>query len=717
MSNMTFMSKNRKLRQTIRFLAGLGAVFLAFFLLVEIFAYLSWYLSGSGKVDLNVLEQLATTLETNPRAYRSGGRVDVESEGQEMASPPQQGSPANASRTHSIGEWGPKRGSDFHEAPMLAERVRAGELPPVNERLPANPLVIIPPDQMGPYGGTWTRFATGPSDMGIFQARLAYDGLVRWGPMARKVLPNLASHWEIEDEGRTYTFWLHQGIRWSDGQPFTVDDILFWYEHILQNPDLTPVVPQEFQRDGELMQVEKVDDYTVRFRFKTPYGLFLKALASGRGYQVAESPAHYLKQYHPDYVPKEQLEEMARESGFDLWYQLYQDKVEWRNPEIPRLWPWIVKKPPPAQPAVFERNPYYWKVDPDGNQLPYIDTMTFEIYDPETINLKAINGEMGMQGRHLQFSNYPLFMEHSKTRGYRVFHWLGSGGGNSTLSLNLNHKDPVLRRIFHDRRFRIALSYAINRQELNEIGFFSVGEPRQMAPPPASPFYSRAYERAYIEYSPEKANQLLDEMGLIERDKSGIRLRPDGKPLRISIEMASVFLSTPVFELIAGYWTEVGVKTELKLEARQLFYTRKAALMHDVGVWGSADELVPVMDPRWFFPFSQESIQGIGYARWYQTNGRQGEVPPPEIQRCMELYRQIERTPDESEQIRLFLEILELNRRNLWVIGIIGNLPSIFLVKDTFRNVPKVAVSGWVFRTPGNTAPECYAIENRINKG
>jgi len=708
----------KRFKNYLIFAAGLGIVLLCLFLLVEILAHLTWHLSGAGEPpDSRKLEKVAALQQRVSQLKRQEweGKENPEEKtaSVQTSEPVSRSTPVDIKPLHSVAEWPLERGPDFHEAPMLKKLVEAGELPPVAQRLPENPLVIMPPEQMGPYGGTWARFATGPSDIGVFEARLAYDGFVRWGPMAQKVLPNLASHWEIQDEGRTYTFWLRKGVHWSDGRPFSVDDILFWYDHILNNADLTPSVPPEFQRDGETMRLEKLDDYTIRFQFKTPYGLFLKVLASGRGYEIVRSPAHYLKQYHIDFVPEERLEEMAREAGFDLWHQLYNDKAEWRNPEIPRLWPWIVKKPPPAQPAVFERNPYYWKVDPEGNQLPYIDHMTFGIYDPETINLKAINGEMGMQGRHLQFSNYPLFMEHSSKRGYRVFHWISGGGGDSAVSLNLNHRDPVLKKIFHDRRFRIALSYAINREEINEIGFFSVGKPRQMAPPPASPFYSPEYESAYIEYDPDKANQLLDEMGLAKRNKDGIRLRPDGKPLQLRIEMSSVFLSTPVFEMIAGYWTDVGVKSQLKLEARQIFYTRKSAVMHDVGVWGSADELIPVMDPRWFFPYSTESIQGINYARWYLTNGKRGETPPPKIQKCIELYRQIERTPDETEQIRLFHEIIELNRENLWVIGVLGDIPSVFLVKDTFRNVPKVAVSGWVFRAPGNTAPECYAIETR----
>ena len=612
---------------------------------------------------------------------------------------------------HTVGEWTSER--QFNQSPMLDRLILGRQsLPPVAERLPTDPLVIYPPDQNGPYGGLWQRYGTSAPDVGIFRARLAYDGLVRWGPMAQQILPNLAVKWKIADEGRVYTFWLRRGVHWSDGQPFTVDDILFWYNHVIRNPELTPTIPREYQRDGIPMIVEKVDDYTVRFKFSSPYGLFLKALASGRSYPMVEYPAHYLKLFHPDFVPVEQLAKIAEKQSFDFWYQLFEDRADWQNVDIPRLWPWILKVPPPAQQILFERNPYYWKVDGDGNQLPYIDQMSFQIYDSQIINMKAMNGEVGMQGRHLQFDNFPKFKANSKNRGYSVKLWISSGGG-SALAINLNHKDPVLKGIFADHRFRKALSHAIDRRQLNEIAFFGIAQSCQISPPPISPFYSADYEKAYTNFDPVKANRLLDEMGLSQRNKDGIRLRSDGRPLHIRIEIASVFLSTPMFELIAKQWTEVGVKTDLKLEARQLFYTRKSALLHDVGVWGSADELIPVMDPRWFFPYSAESIQGIGYARWFQSNGKRGIKPPPEMEKCMELYQQIERTPDPDEQIRLFQQIIDINHQNLWIIGTVGRIPSLFVVKNTFRNVPEVAVSGWIFRTPGSTAPECYAIDNQ----
>ncbi len=617
---------------------------------------------------------------------------------------------AGGVKVHQVAEWSESDGRRFKEAPMLKKRVLAGDLPPVAARLPQDPLVIIPPDQNGPYGGSWTRFATSPKDIGIYRYRIAYDGLVRWGPMGRNVLPNLAVKWRVADGGRTFTFWLRKGVRWSDGQPFTADDILFWYKCVLLNKELTPRVGPDFIRGGEVVRLEKLDDYTIQFRFKEPNGLFIKNLASDLSYDMVNYPAHYLKQFHPDYVPLKELQAKAHANRYDFWYQLFSDRIHWRNPEIPRLWAWRMIKPPPARPVVLERNPYYWKVDPEGNQLPYIDQITFDIFDPETINLKAINGEVGMQGRHMTFQNYQLFMTNRQKGGYRVLHWIDGGVGTLALCPNLNHQDPVLRKILGDSRFRIALSHAINREEINETLFFGVARGRQIAPPPVSRFYDKAYEEAYLKYDPDLANRLLDEVGLDKRDEDGFRLRPDGRPVALNLETSINVSGIPMLQLIAAHWRAVGIKADLKVMARQLFFTRRDALMHDVGVWPGAGVIIPVLDPRYFVPRSSASIQAIAYANWYCSGGKKGEKPPPDMLECLDLFEKIERTPDEGEQIRLFKKILDINRKNLWVIGTVGDYPQIFIVNEKYRNVPKSAVHAWVVRSPGNTAPECYAI-------
>lgn len=664
--------------------AKMFLVMAALVVCVEVFASITWALSGAGSVDLAALESVQV-----PDRH-----------------------PTQARALHTISEWHPDRKRHFQESPRWAQQVAAGQLPPVAERLPENPLVITPPQQMGPYGGTWRRYATGPSDIGIIEARLAYDGLVRWDPMAQRVLPNLATHWDIEEGGRSFTFHLRRGVRWSDGHPFSADDILFWYDDVLQDADITPVIGIEYRHGGELMKMEKLDDLTFRIRFAEPNGLFIKQLASNFSYTMVGYPAHYLKQFHRNYVPEEQLGRLARATGRDFWFQLFTDKREWRNTEMPRLWAWVCTEPPPARPARFSRNPYYWKVDAEGRQLPYIDDVTFDIYDVETINLKVINGEVGMQSRHVSPSEYPLFMANQETGGYRVYHWIDGGDGTFSLSVNLNHKDPVMREIFGDHRFRKALSHALDRESLNEANYYGLGEPRQLAPPPVSAWYVEEYEKAYIEFDQDKANRLLDDMGLKHRNSAGTRLRPDGRPLSIYLEMSSTGSSmSQMFEMIAADWTDVGVQTKVKMSARQLFSQRRNSRLFDVAMWGGAGEIIPVLDPRWFIPYSSASHFGLDYAQWYRTGGRKGEEPPAPMRRALDLFGELKRTMDEEEQIRLFKEIIEINRQHLWAIGGVGAVPQIFIVKNSFRNVPEVAVACWPLRTPGATAPECYAID------
>jgi peptide/nickel transport system substrate-binding protein len=618
--------------------------------------------------------------------------------------------PAAGVGTHAVREWrGPRA---FHEAPMLSALVKAGTLPPVAQRLPAEPQTIVPPQQCGPYGGTWRRFATDAADIGTYAIhRIPYPNMLRWSPMADTLLPHVVTRWEAGPDAKDFTLHLRRGIRWSDGVPFTAEDILFWYTYVLQDDKLTPSIPREYKRAGKLMRVDAPDPYTVRFHFEKPNGRFIDNLAAMPGWEMIDVAAHYFKKFHPAFADEETLNAEAKAHKFDYWYQYFASLRDWQNPDAPRLWPWTVTVPPPARTIVLERNPYYWKVDPQGNQLPYIDRLTFEIFDPETINLKAISGEFGMQGRHLRFDNYPLLMEHAASGHYRVLRWLDSNGGTNNLALNMNTKDPAKHALFNDKRFRIALSLAINRDEINQACFFGQAQPRQCAPPKGSPFYDAAYEKAHTQFDPTEANRLLDALGLTRRNAEGTRLLADGRPLRVRIDCIAMSSSLSALELVARHWTAVGVKADVNTLARQLFYQRKTALMPDVTVWFGADEWNPLLDPRWFFPWKDESNQGIAYAAWFRSSGKKGVAPPAAIQQCMTLYGRIEQTPDPAAQRRLFQGIVDLNRDNLWVIGTVGQAPILYVVSDTFRNVPDVAVSGWQFRGPGNTAPECYSIE------
>jgi peptide/nickel transport system substrate-binding protein len=610
---------------------------------------------------------------------------------------------------HRVEEWG-DRPRQFAEAPDLAARVREGILPPVEERLPENPLVIVPLEQPGPFGGVWRRFGTGVDDIRIATARLTYEGFIRWDATGTKLLPNLASSWEVREEGHVFIIRLRRGLRWSDGAPYTAEDVMFWYEHVLLNPRLTPAIPADFQVAGEVMELRALDEATLEFRFARPHGLFLDMLASGLSMQMAAHPKHYLRQFHPEFISAEGIAAEQRARNFASWNHLYRNRSEWRNPELPTLNAWVITRPPPASPILFERNPFYWKVDPEGNQLPYIDAVSVLMANGEIINFRLLAGETQMQGRHVNLANYPLLMENRERFGFRVYDWPRAAGGLIALSVNLNHRDPVMKEIFRDARFRKALSLAIDRRAVSEVSYHGMGMPRQIAPPPGSLFYDAAYEQAYTAFDLEEANRLLDEMGMTGRDRRGNRLRPDGKPFSMQMEHTTIATDYPAFEIVVSGWRALGLDVRTREQAREIFGRRIQASQHDITAWGGADDYNPLMSPNRFFPI-WDSHGAPDYGRWWTTGGRQGRAPTGDILRCMEVFWQIQETVDRERQIELFQEILDLNRKNLWIIGVVGQIPEPIVVGREMRNVPRRAISGWIFRSPGNTAPESYAID------
>lgn len=670
--------------------AVLVGLVLGFVLLIQGLAHLSWALAGAGEHDLEALR--SRTSENVARQKQVPH--------------------------HEVREWGSNRQRAFSQSGTLDRRVERGDLPPVDDRLPIDPLVVDPPQQMGPYGGTWQRYAVSSSDVGVFSSRLTYDGLVRWSPMGDEVRPNLAKTWKVHDGGRSYTIHLRQGVRWSDGEPFDADDILFWHEHVLLNEALTPVVHPEWRPGGEVVQIFKVDKYTVRFEFAVPHALFVERTLASAIVDAILVPSHYMKQFHVNFAGRADLRAEIQRHGYENWYQLYSYMDRWQNPDRPTLRAWKLERPPPARPVIFTRNPYYWKVDPEGRQLPYIERMSFDIFDVEIITMRAIEGRLSMQKRHIRFDSYPLLMGNHKEGGYRVHQWRTGSGNDLVVAPNLNHRDPQIRELFEDRRFRIALSLAIDRAVMNQVRYFGQAEARQVAASSESPYYDAAYEQAYIEHDPQQAEAMLKAIGL-ERRHDGRWLGRDGRPLRFQIDVTNIpGGGDAMVDLVADAWTAIGIQTDVNRLARPLFVQRREALMHDFIVWEGEWEDNPIVQPRWYLPShpGSGSMHAIGYARWFASRGRRGEEPTGDLREAMEIYWDIEREMDRQKRIEKFQRISELNRKNLWVIGTLGKAPVPVVVHNDMRNVPDVALSSWEVRSPGNTATECYALDRRPSR-
>ena len=537
------------------------------------------------------------------------------------------------------------RSTKGKEAPGLAKLVRSGELPSVEKRLPRTPLQVEPVDRIGQYGGEWTSGILGPADTVWISRTIDYENLLSYTADA-EIVPNVAESYEIRGDGRQYVFHLREGMRWSDGELFTADDIMFWYDAQLRNDELSPVPPQWMVSGGELGTVEKLDEYTVSFGFTAPHGLFPLHLASGFARIICALPKHFAKEFHPEFNPE--AEQLAKNEGYDSWIDFFAVKTDpFNSTELPTLRGWtLATGVGEGTRAVFERNPYYWKVDPDGSQLPYIDRVVYALaQDAEALLLRAMNGEIGMMNRHFNtLPNKPVLARKREAGRFGFFTLKPLLMNTTTISLNLTHTDPVKREIFRNRDFRIGLSYAINRGEIIDSVFQRQGEPWQAAPRPECDLFDEAMAKQFTEYDPDRANEHLDSAGYTERDSGGYRLGPDGNRIAFSVEVNNYRPDwANVAALIKEHWKAVGINLSVKNEDRSLYDERVNANLHDAAIWeGQGGDLPDLIGrPEYYFPHSQYALYAPLWAQWYTTAGKVGEEPPAPTMEQLKIFDEV----------------------------------------------------------------------------
>ncbi|HEY0943982.1 MAG TPA: ABC transporter substrate-binding protein [Opitutaceae bacterium] len=618
--------------------------------------------------------------------------------------------------------WWPRE-----EAPVLAKLVEEGRLPPVAERVGPEPIVLAGLDGVGNYGGTWHRLAASFADVGTISWRLSYTSLVRWSPQGEPIVPHLARSWEVSSDFREYTFHLRRGMRWSDGAPVTADDIVYWYEHEVRYFE---AIPRVIRAGNGQARVEKVDDHAVKFVFDTPNSLFLERLASNGtasapNFDEYVVPSHYLRRFHPALGDQALIARYLRELKLASPRALYLRVKDWHNPEQPRLWPWIFRTYTPTPPFVFVRNPYYPAVDPQGRQLPYLDRVVMDVRPSNLFGLTVAAGQVSMQDRFIRHEDHVLLMSEAKRHDYQVYHWYQATRSQFTLFPVVNRRvDPDRpetrwkHELLNDRRFRQALSLAINRQDIIRALFNDQGEPAQIDPGPDTPYYSEKLFKSYTQFDPVRAGALLDGLGLTPRDREGFRTFPDGSRMTWYINMTEYTGNDPA-QFVVDDWARVGVRAIPRVRARQLFFAEKAGLEHDFTVWTSESEFMPLLEPRNFVPTYQQSLYAPGFGVWYQSGGlyghpdarRPGRIEPPvghPLRRNMELFEQINRTPDPAGRIALFRQIQESNAEEVWTISIGTSPPQLVVVKDGFRNVAPNALYGAAYQSPGNAGLETF---------
>ena len=620
----------------------------------------------------------------------------------------------------------------YKEAPALAEMVKAGKLPPVEQGRPQNPLVVKTVEKVGKYGGDW-RVGHASGDLTHFERYAGYEGLIRWSPGWLGIEPNLAERWTVNDAGNEFTFYLRKGVKWSDGQPWTADDIVFWYEGIILNKGLTPAIPAWMRQGNQPAVVSKVDDYTVKFTFAKPNGLFLFQLAEvDQSQAVGRYAKHFFGQFHPGYNSKENVDKLVKEAGVTDWVKLMAAKGGppqtgdyWRHSEKPVLHGWKLALAPgekgATDQAIFERNPYYWKVDPQGNQLPYLDRIVISLVaDNQVLVLKVLNGEIDMMDQYIATAtNKPVFYDNQQKGGYHFFETTPTLTNTAMIQFNLAHPDPVKQKIFRDKNFRIGLSYAIDRKEIIELAFGGQGQPHQGGPRPDSPFWHEKLAKEYTEYDLAKANEYLDKV-LPRKDAQGFRLLPDGKRLVITFEVdKSRAEFAEIFELLPKYWAKVGVEAVVKATDRTLWEVRvRDGIEFDATIhrFGGGAGMTVLTDPRYYFPYSNNSLFARTWQLWYNNpagtgSGFKPEEPPAPIKQAMELYDKIKVTPDFEKQRQMMMQILDIAADQFYAIGISTEPNSYGIVKNNFKNVPKSMPWSWVYPHPAPDNPSQFFKE------
>ncbi|MEF2070308.1 ABC transporter substrate-binding protein [Consotaella aegiceratis] len=609
----------------------------------------------------------------------------------------------------------------FQEAPMLAEKVKAGELPPVDERLPKHPTVVQA-IEVGQYGGTWHRAYSGPGD--------------RWGPtklMEERVLkwvakedngtamlePGYIESYSVNDDSTEYTFTLLEGLKWSDGEPVTTEDVQFWYDDVFMNKDITPTIDPTFAPGGEPMKLEVVDERTFKIKFAAPYVYFLQILAkdsTGSPSLARPSflfPKHYLKQYNNHYASDDDLAAAAKKYNVEKWADLwdYHGGLTswWDNPDLPTINAWLMDTAPSvsANNVTMVRNPYYYAVDQDGNQLPYIDKIEHRLFqDPEAVSLMVAQGQIDMQGRYMTAANYTFYKENAERGHYHVNDWVDA----TTYSMvpNMTVTDEGLNALYENIDFRHALSIAVDRDLINELAFSGLSEPRQASPISGSPYFDAELEKHWADYDPDTANDLLDGIGLDKRDGDGFRLRPDGKRLSIVIEAYEPDQSDAL-ELLADNMRDVGVELLTRIIDRTQWDNNRQNNDYQMQ-WTRFDRLsiVPA-DPR--IMMGDDSYANQWFV-WYKTGGESGIEPPAdsEIRTLWKDWESASQAPSVEEADKNVNHLIETFVDQGWVIGVVGETKVPNIVADNFHNVATGLVVDDVTRGIGLARPQQFWI-------
>ena len=592
---------------------------------------------------------------------------------------------------------------DFHdEPPLLDTQVRRNMLPPRQSRIPDEPRVIqlaAMGREPGKYGGTARMLVGSAKDIRLMTI-CGYSRLVGYDEKLNFIADILESFENLND--RAFTFRLRRGHRWSDGHLLTAEDFRYCWQDVIMDPDLRRGgLPTDLLVDGQPPRFEVLDERTVRYTWHGPNPDFLPRLAAPQPLVIL-MPAHYMRNFHEKYQEPNRLAGLMKEQRAKTWVDLHikmSRSYRPENPELPTLDPWRNTTKLPSERFVFDRNPYFHRIDENGIQLPYLDRVVLNVSSPSIIAAKACTGESDLQATGVDFADYTYLKDAEKRYPVKVSLWKATRGSKVALLPNLNFGDPAWRGILRDARFRRALSLAIDREEINKVSFYGLAVPGADTILPDSPLFKPDYARAWSAHDPGRANALLDEIGLTNRDDNGIRLLPDGRIAQIVVETAGEStLETDILELVTDHWRQIGISLFIRTSQRDVFRSRTMGGQIMMTMWAGLENGVPTaaMNPGQLAPTTDDQLQWPVWGMHYLSNGKKGEAPDvPEAAQLMKLLRGWYQARDDGERADIWGQMLAIYTDQVFSIGIVNQTLQPVLRAARLRNVPDKALYGF----------------------
>jgi peptide/nickel transport system substrate-binding protein len=627
--------------------------------------------------------------------------------------------------------------SEYGEAPMLAEMVAAGDLPPVEERLPVEEdiMVVSGVDGIGEYGGVWHGYTWWQGYGNI--EMMIYDPPVRWKPDYTGYEPGLLKSWDVSEDGLTLTWNFRQGIKWSDGTPFIPSvDMAYWWE-LATNDDFKLVTIPWWGRDsdGAAMEVSFPDDYTMVMQWGEPHYISTFVVAQGFWeWLPLERPKHFLSPHDPNYNPDATLEELEEYVYGGDWL----GNVE----GYPCLHAWCPTTVVPGERTIWTRNPYYWKVDAEGNQLPYIDTVDVRLVSEKEVRVLELSqgkSEASFRGTD-DPTDIPFLLEQAEAGDYYLHPGAVNGAGSwPGWNVDMNFDDcetypdtcEEIRALLQNQDFRQGLAYALDRDRLIEVAWDGIGYPTNATISPqawhfASPEGQAVYEAwrdVYKEYDPDLAMEKFDAAGFVDADSDGWRDLPSGAPFTLVIDQGD--WGGQVIPVIANeaYKTnleDVGVQVLINdlmgqpdwtLRAQEGLFMLRNMHASEVDIWTFPDWIFPLRstDPRCW------PLEG----KFYETGGEEGWEPQPGTTYAYELqqlYKEGIATPGIDARHEIVWEAIQIHiDHGPFMIGGSGDQQMPVVVRNGFMGIPDLVILGpWAPGSPGNLNPEQFWMQEDL---